>query len=330
VVIEGEANSVSCTSSSFCTAVSFDSFFETYNGSSWSERRTVGFDQLESLSCASASFRVVGAIGGYALTFNGATWGAPVKIDSANGFIHALSCPSSSFCAAVDGGGNAVTFNGSAWGQPVLLDGNDGSGLASVSCRSSSFCAAVGGGDAVIASVPKVTKVTPSKGPVGGGTSVTITGTSFTGATTVSFGSVSATGFKVSSSTSITAVAPAEVAGSVDVRVTTQAGTSAVSSADRFSFSPTVSKPVPNEGPSSGGTSLTITGTGFVQGGTTIKFGSAVATSVKCTSWKVTTPKVETTCTVVAPAHQAGKVDVTATVNKVSSPKTPADRFTYA
>jgi hypothetical protein len=177
---------------------------------------------------------------------------------------------------------------------------------------------------------PTVTKVSPRMGPVGGGTTVAVTGTNFTGATAVKFGSIGAASFAVNSPTSITAVSPAEAAGTADVTVTTSAGTSAISSADHFKFTPTVTKVVPNEGSKAGGTSVTVTGTGFVVGATTIKFGSTLASSVKCTSWKGSEPKVETTCTVTAPAHEVGTVDVTASVNKVRSPKTTADRFTYS
>jgi hypothetical protein len=110
----------------------------------------------------------------------------------------------------------------------------------------------------------------------------------------------------------------------VDVMVTTTWGTSPISSADRFTFRPTVTKVTPDHGSSAGGTSVTVTGTGFALGTTATKFGfgSAKATSVNCTS--------TTTCTVVSPAHEAGTVDVKAIVNKVSSPRNrPGDQFTY-
>jgi hypothetical protein len=58
-----------------------------------------------------------------------------------------------------------------------------------------------------------VTKVVPKMGPVGGGTTVTITGTDLSGAAAVKFGSISASSFTVNSATSITAVSPAELAG---------------------------------------------------------------------------------------------------------------------
>jgi hypothetical protein len=82
-----------------------------------------------------------------------------------------------------------------------------------------------------------VTGVSPGSGPVSGGTSVTITGSGFTGATAVTFGGTAASSFIVNSDTSITATAPAATAvGPVDVTVTTPSGTSAISSADQFTY----------------------------------------------------------------------------------------------
>gem|GEM_PF-3551876 len=151
-----------------------------------------------------------------------------------------------------------------------------------------------------------------------------ITGGNLAGTTAVAFGSASATSFTVISATSITAISPAEPAGKVNVTVTTSAGTSAISSADRFKFVPTVTALSPKTGPEAGGTTVTVTGTGFGAGSTATKFrfGKAFATAVNCGS--------STTCTVVAPVHEAGVIDVKATVNKVSSPKNrPADQFCY-
>ena len=94
-----------------------------------------------------------------------------------------------------------------------------------------------------------------------------ITGTNFTGATAVMFGGTAATSFVVNSATQITAVDPAEAAGTVNVTVTTSAGTSATSASDDFTYvaaaSPTVTAVVPNSGPVAGGTSVVITGTNF-------------------------------------------------------------------
>jgi hypothetical protein len=83
---------------------------------------------------------------------------------------------------------------------------------------------------------PTVTRVSPDRGPSGGGTTVTTHGTDFTGASAVRFGSTNATSFTVNSATSITAVSPAEIAGTVDVTVTTPGGISPISSKDDFAF----------------------------------------------------------------------------------------------
>jgi plastocyanin len=83
---------------------------------------------------------------------------------------------------------------------------------------------------------PTIKKVSPRKGPAEAETTVTITGKNFTGATVVEFGSIPAASFAATSSTSIVAVAPAEPAGIVDVRVTTPSGTSAIVRRDHFRF----------------------------------------------------------------------------------------------
>jgi hypothetical protein len=171
--------------------------------------------------------------------------------------------------------------------------------------------------------LPTVTGVSPKEGSVTGGTSVTITGTNFGGATAVAFGSVSGTSFTVNSESSITAVSPAETAGTVNLTVTTPNGTSAISTADRFKFVPTITGLSPNTGSTGGGTIVTVTGTGFAVGttATVFKFGTTTAGSVNCES--------STECNVISPAHAAGKVYVVATVNKVNSPKTAEALFTY-
>ncbi len=83
---------------------------------------------------------------------------------------------------------------------------------------------------------PALTKVGPARGGVAGGTVVHLTGTSLTEVASVRFGAAPASSFAVVSSTSITAVAPAGTAGTVDVTVTSPAGTSPVTSADHFTY----------------------------------------------------------------------------------------------
>ena len=101
-----------------------------------------------------------------------------------------------------------------------------------------------------------------------GGVSVVITGSGFTGAT-YRLQSRSARRMPLAArstrSPQITAVAPAEAAGVVDLTVTTPIGTSVTSSADQFVYepAPTVTGVSPTVGYTTGATSVTITGTGF-------------------------------------------------------------------
>ncbi len=89
---------------------------------------------------------------------------------------------------------------------------------------------------AVVRFLPGISSVAPASGGIGGGTPVTIAGHDFSDATAVSFGEVPASSYTVNSDGSITAVSPPESPGVVDVRVTTPAGQTAVTSADVFTF----------------------------------------------------------------------------------------------
>ena len=84
-----------------------------------------------------------------------------------------------------------------------------------------------------------ITSISPNQGSSGGGTTVTITGTSFIGVTGVYFGSVPAQSFTTLSSTSIAAIAPAGTPStSVDITVTASSQTSEVIANDRYSYFP--------------------------------------------------------------------------------------------
>ena len=85
--------------------------------------------------------------------------------------------------------------------------------------------------------VPVVTAIAPTTGTHLGGTTVTITGSFFTGATSVKFGGTPATSVTVVSDTSITAKAPAGATGTtVDITVTTPGGTTTQVNADRYTY----------------------------------------------------------------------------------------------
>jgi hypothetical protein len=172
--------------------------------------------------------------------------------------------------------------------------------------------------------LPTVTAVSPTSGPAGGGTAVTITGTGFTGATAVLFGTANAVAFQVSADTSVTATAPAQTAGTVDVRVITPAGISTITAGDHYTFTataPAVTAVAPNSGPSTGGTVVTLSGSNL-NGATAVKFGTTAATAFTVNS--------ANQITATAPAHSPGTNDITVTTPYGTSATGSADRFTFA
>ncbi|MCA9829938.1 MAG: IPT/TIG domain-containing protein [Dehalococcoidia bacterium] len=170
---------------------------------------------------------------------------------------------------------------------------------------------------------PVISSIVPFSGPVTGGTSVTIYGAGFTGAYAVAFGSYAATSFTVIDSGTIIAVAPAQPAGAVYIRVTTLLGTSALNAASLFTYTgsgPVVTSVSPASGTVTGGTVVTITGTGFT-GATSVSFGGTAASSYTVIS--------ANSITAIAPAHSAGAVYIVVTTGAGGSPQVAASQFTF-
>ncbi len=168
---------------------------------------------------------------------------------------------------------------------------------------------------------PAVTAVSPSAGPITAGTIVTITGTNLTGTTAITFGTAKATTVSCTA-TVCTGKAPAGVAGTVDVQVTTPGGSSATSSADQYTYlaAPTVTAVSPSAGPITAGTTVTITGTNLT-GATAITFGTnGAASGISCTA---------TSCTALAPSGAAGAINVTVTTAGGTSATSSASKYTY-
>jgi hypothetical protein len=85
---------------------------------------------------------------------------------------------------------------------------------------------------------PVLTQLSPSRGPVLGGTIVTITGKDLLAPTAVHFGAKAARVVRVLSAVNI-AVSSPKGTGTVAVTVTTAGGASAKTAADRFTYVPT-------------------------------------------------------------------------------------------
>jgi IPT/TIG domain len=130
---------------------------------------------------------------------------------------------------------------------------------------------------------PAITKIAPASGPEAGGTSVHVTGSALTqtGATTaVKFGTTAAASVSDVSAVSLKAVSPAGTGTKdVTVTVTLPGGESATSNGKPFEYvpAPTVTSVSPTSGPVTGGTDVTVTGTGF-QPGAHVLFGPSDGT----------------------------------------------------
>lgn len=174
-----------------------------------------------------------------------------------------------------------------------------------------------------IAPAPMVSALSPSSGPSGGGTVVTLSGQSFTGATLVSFGGIPATSFTVNSANSLTATAPPGVPESVvGVTVTGPGGTSTVNANEDYTYGPLVTAVTPGSGSHLGGTTVTIKGVGLT-GATAVNFGTTPVTSglgINGTGTQIT---------VAAPPGTAGTVNVTVTVGGTTTTTNSVARYTY-
>ncbi|MFN0078128.1 MAG: IPT/TIG domain-containing protein [Prosthecobacter sp.] len=135
-----------------------------------------------------------------------------------------------------------------------------------------------------------VTGINPTRGSTLGGSSVTISGTGFTGTTVVTFGGTAASSFTVESDTEITATTPAHAAGTVNVEVAAPAGTNA-NTLYTYVIPPTVT---PNTiHLASTATRLVISGANFspTPGNNTVVFtpaGTGNVTAATATSLTVT------------------------------------------
>ncbi len=148
---------------------------------------------------------------------------------------------------------------------------------------------------------------------------MTVTGSGFTGATAVNFGFTPGTGLVVApGGTQLTVTSPPG-SGTVDVTVTTPFGTSPTTAADLFTYLD-VTGVNPNVGLTSGGTAVTVTGSGFT-GATVVSFGPNPGTGLLVA-------QDGTQLTVTSPAG-SGTVDVRVTTPLGTSPAVIADQFSY-
>jgi hypothetical protein len=161
--------------------------------------------------------------------------------------LDASGLPLPSVLQRIDYGAGDATYTGSRWGdysgtQQDPADTHDvWSAQEFGACNTG--CSNAGGGNWAAAEgqftfePPHITSISPTQGPVLGGTTVDIFGSEFAnGGTTVTFGGNTSPSVTWLNSTHIQAVSPAGSVGTVDVTATTGAGTSDTSSSDQFTY----------------------------------------------------------------------------------------------
>ncbi|WP_088070592.1 IPT/TIG domain-containing protein [Gottfriedia luciferensis] len=137
---------------------------------------------------------------------------------------------------------------------------------------------------------PTITDITPTKGIVQGGETVTIKGTYFRSGVKVYFGSAEATNVVVNDDQTITVTTPPGVQGDTKVTVTNDDNQSATGNFTYYA-NPEVTSITPNSGPFKGGNTVTINGKYFMPG-VKVMFGSnaAVVTNNTANQLTVTVP----------------------------------------
>src|SRR5437867_685545 len=233
------------------------------------------------------------------------TWNGPAPIWSPNNLRVSDQCltgdlngdgKTDMWCETSSGSGiwSVAISTGSGWVTPppnvsgpaqstplsssCLVGDANGDGLVDFWCETSS-----GSGMWTMALAveppPTITSFTPTNGPPVI-TSVTLSGTNFTGATAVTFNGTSATSFAVASDTTIQATVPSG-APTGPISVTTPAGTATSASAFTVQAPPPPAPTITSFTPASGLpviTSVTISGTNFT-GATAVTFNGVSATS---------------------------------------------------
>ncbi len=173
---------------------------------------------------------------------------------------------------------------------------------------------------------PVVSDVSPRTIDAGGGTQVTVTGTNLADVSAIDFGPstpYSGQGGGLScSETACTVYAPPG-SGTVDVVAVGPGGPSAAVAADRVTYTqpaqPQVTEIFPSSGATSGGTEVSVRGSGLSGG--IVYFGPTPAQTWSCS---------DTVCSAEAPSSDlAGDVDVQVVTPRGESPTSNADVFTY-
>ncbi|HEX4440110.1 MAG TPA: IPT/TIG domain-containing protein [Thermoanaerobaculia bacterium] len=210
-------------------------------------------------------------------------------------------------------GATAVQFNGTSATSFTVNSDISIAATVPAGATTGKISVAAPGGTATsasnftVTSGPAITGFTPASGPVG--TSVSISGSGFTGATAVQFNGTSATAFTVNSDISVAATVPAgATTGKISVAAPGGTATSATDFVVSSSSGVTITSFTPTAGPISA--KVTINGTGFA-GVTSVKFNGKAAAFTVLSSTQLTAT--------VSAATTSGKITVTASGGTATS-----------
>jgi formylglycine-generating enzyme required for sulfatase activity len=192
-------------------------------------------------------------------------------------------------------------------------------------CRSSRRSSASSAGGNVVGlrvarfpNAPTLVAVSPSAGPTGGGTTITLSGQNLANATSVRIGSSAATTLRPVNATSLSAVTPSGSSGTRDVVVVTPQGSFTLHGAFTYVAPPTVASISPTTGSTLGGTAVTLTGTNLSTA-SAVRFGSLPAAA-----FEVVSP---TTIVATTPPSPAGAVAISVTT--VGGTASATSQFTF-
>lgn len=220
-------------------------------------------------------------------------------------------------------GTTAVAFGGTAAASFTVLSDNAisavtgarAAGLVDVTATTPQGTATYTNGFLYVAP-PNPTQTNPNLGSTNGGTVVMVTGTGFTGATSVTVDGIPGTNLTVQSDMQLTFTTPPGTSGPRDLVVTGPYGSGTVTFVYVSPPNPTIA--IPDDGSTSGGTSVTLSGQGFI-GPLTVTVGGNAATNVVVNSVNE--------LTFDTPAGTAGAADIV--VTNVYGSGTLAGGFTY-
>ncbi|CAL5870341.1 uncharacterized protein PFLUO_LOCUS4577 [Penicillium psychrofluorescens] len=224
--------------------------------------------------------------------------GGNIVVITGSGFMNVIavtfgSTPATSFTVVSSTVVNAVVPPGPSGGGTVsvYVTGSDGTSTPGL------------GSEYAYTTEPVTIGVSPTLGTTAGGDTITITGSGFTGTTSVDFGNTPATSFMVVSDTEIQAITPAHSTGTVLINITSPGGTNS-SLSFSFVMPPVLTSITPTSGPTTGGTVVSITG---------LKLASSLNVNFGNIAVVPTSISDDNMVTAISPALPAGVIALTVT-----------------